>query len=270
MDSRESGCGNGFPHQRVTPPPARGGAGRLVGGGGTRYKIRMFQQLGNAIGRRAGWLVLAWVGLSVAAGVWTWRAAPVPATDMSAVLPANDPWTLALQRMRKAFPLLNSRSQVVVISYRPSGLQPADIEWLGRVGERVEKELGFSVLSPTIPFLRHRLISADDEAAMLVVNLPTSFLSAASAESTGNIERVTHQVPAPAGLVTEFTGTAAIGRDYGAATQEALHRTTWVTVGAVLLILVLVYRSPFGALVPLVSIGVSVFIAFVLLAMLAA
>ncbi len=62
---------------------------------------------------------------------------------------------------------------------------------------------------------------------------------------------------------------AGIGRDYAEAAQRALRRTTWVTVTAVLVILVLVYRAPLAAMVPLVSIGTSVFIAMSVLDLLA-
>ena len=53
----------------------------------------------------------------------------------------------------------------------------------------------------------------------------------------------------PQGLTCEVTGSAAIGREYSLRSQAALKRTSWVTVLAVLVILVIVYRSPLGAIV---------------------
>lgn len=230
----------------------------------------MFQHLGNLIARRAGWLVLAWAVAIVIAATWVVRTQPVAPVDAGAVLPLEHPWYKATQRMGQAFAKLKSRSMVVVIVFREQGVTQADLAWMGRLGERVKTALDFEVLSPTVPFLRHRLVSGNGKAAMLIVNLPTSFISATSAKSVGQIESIMHKQAAPAGLVTEITGTAGIGRDYSAAMQKALHRTTWVTITAVLIILVFVYRSPVGALVPLVSIGASVYMAFVVLAMLVA
>ena len=236
----------------------------------TRYKNRMFKWLGQWIACRAVWLVLAWVVVIAAAGLWAWRTNAIAPVDMGSVLPSDHPWTLSMQRMREAFPLLNARSQAVVVGYRPSGLTAGDLAWLDRLGEQVASSLKFKTLSPAMSFLRHRLISSDHQVAMLIVNLPTTFISAASARSTEQVESIMQTMPPPAGLTAEITGTAGIGRDYSVAAQQALHRTTWVTIVAVLAILILVYRSPVGALVPLVSIGASVFVAFVVLALLAA
>ncbi len=229
----------------------------------------MFQHLGRWIARRPGWLVLAWVGLIGLGALWMSQAGPEPPTDAGSFLPAGHPLNQANQLARKSFPRLNSQSQIVLIAHRPAGLKAEDIDWMGRVGTAAEREMQRSVLSPSVAYLRHRLVSTNGQAAMLVVNLPNNFISGAAAQAVVQLEKLIAAEPSPAGLTTEITGTAGIGRDYTAATQQALHRTTWVTVGAVLAILILVYRSPIGAVVPLVSIGASVYVAFVLLAMLA-
>ncbi len=67
------------------------------------------------------------------------------------------------------------------------------------------------------------------------------------------------------GLCLEITGEGGLGRDLSLATTRAYHRTTWVTVAAVLIILICVYRAPLAAFVPLISIGMSVYVALALL-----
>ena len=57
------------------------------------------------------------------------------------------------------------------------------------------------------------------------------------------------------------TGTAAVGRDTNAATNESIENTTAATIALVILILVGIYRSLLLAIVPLVTIGCSVFVA---------
>lgn len=234
----------------------------------TGYKGWMFRLLGNLIARRAGWLVLAWGLAAVCIAVWVYRTQPVAPLSTGAVLPADHPWQQASRRMGQAFPKLNSRSMIVLIGFRDSGVTPADLAWMGRLADQVKTRLDFDTLSPTVPFLRHRLVSGNGKAAILIVNLPTSFISPAAAHSVNEVERLMNGMPPPAGLTTEITGTAGIGRDYTAATQQALHRTTWVTIAAVLFILVFVYRSPVGAVIPLLSIGVCVYVAFVTLTLL--
>ncbi len=169
--------------------------------------------------------------------------------------------------MVKAFPTLAARSQIVIIAYRPEGLEAEDFTWLDRVAREGAPVAEGRVLSPSAFFLKPRLVSPDGQAALVVFNLSSNFLSTLSKQAVERVEQIAGQ-DRPVGLTVEITGTAAAGRDYGRASEAALHNTTWVTIAAVLFILIVVYRSPFGPLVPLVSIGASVFLAFVLLALL--
>ncbi len=169
--------------------------------------------------------------------------------------------------MVKAFPKLAARSQIVVLAHRPEGLDAEDFAWLDRVAREGAPLVDDRVLSPAVFFLKPRLVSPDGQAALVVFNLSSNFLSTLSKQAVEKVEQIAEK-DRPAGLTVEITGTAAAGRDYGRASETALHNTTWVTIAAVLFILIVVYRSPFGPLVPLVSIGASVFLAFVLLALL--
>src|SRR5262249_37477458 len=63
------------------------------------------------------------------------------------------------------------------------------------------------------------------------------------------------------------TGPAGIGRDLIRASADSLEGTTLATVILVIVILLLVYRAPLLALVPLVTIAVSVWVALRLLAL---
>ena len=58
-----------------------------------------------------------------------------------------------------------------------------------------------------------------------------------------------------------------LGRDLVRAGAESLDQTTLATIGLVVVVLLLVYRAPLLALVPLVTIGVSVWVALQLLAL---
>ena len=65
----------------------------------------------------------------------------------------------------------------------------------------------------------------------------------------------------------DTTGPAGVGRDLIRASAESLDDTTLATVGLVIVVLLLVYRSPLLALVPLVTIAVSSWVALKLLAL---
>ena len=61
-----------------------------------------------------------------------------------------------------------------------------------------------------------------------------------------------------------------MGHDTNAATDESIQNTTNATIALVILILLVVYRSPLLAMVPLVTIALSVFASLRLIALLAA
>ena len=72
----------------------------------------------------------------------------------------------------------------------------------------------------------------------------------------------------PPGLRRVVTGSAAVGHDTSAATNESIENSTTTTIALVILILLLVYRSPLLAMVPLVTIALSVFASLRLIALL--
>ncbi len=237
----------------------------------------MFTALGKLIARRSGTVILIWVLILAGATLWAFLAPPAPPPWNESLLPPGSPYNQAVEIVQREFPGLAGRSRVVIVGYQPGGLTPSDLNWLSRAAyqaaEAAEKVTGEKisdkVLTPDKPYLRPRLVSQDGAAAMAVVSLPTSFVNPITARTVDVIEKTLRQIETPADLSVEITDNAVFGRDFGLKTQEALDRTTLVTVVAVLVILVLVYRSPVGVVVPLVSIGSSVFLAFVVLAALA-
>ena len=91
-----------------------------------------------------------------------------------------------------------------------------------------------------------------------------------SSRSTGSWNGSTREQPAPPpGLSRAVTGSAAVGHDTNAATDESIQNTTNATIALVILILLVVYRSPLLAMVPLVTIAFSVFASLRLIALLA-
>ena len=72
----------------------------------------------------------------------------------------------------------------------------------------------------------------------------------------------------PSGLELALTGSAVVGHDTNRAANESIKNTTNTTVALVVLILLVVYRSPLLAMVPLVTIALSVFVSLRLIALL--
>ena len=119
------------------------------------------------------------------------------------------------------------------------------------------------VIGPaSAPEIAGRLISTDGTAALVGVSLASSFVAPFTHEAVaGSSERRPEEKEKPAGLEVRWTGDAVIGRDYMANVKTSLDRAAVVTVFLLMLVLWFVYRSFWLALVPLVTIGVSVVIA---------
>src|SRR5262249_15869941 len=72
---------------------------------------------------------------------------------------------------------------------------------------------------------------------------------------------VTHKSLIPAGLGLAMSGSATVGRDMLVAAKESARSTERATIGLVILLLLVIYRAPILAPIPLVPVAISVFIA---------
>ena len=110
-----------------------------------------------------------------------------------------------------------------------------------------------------------RLTSQDGTLSMLVVPLDSAHVSPAAHRTIAWLQKkaneMRQQATGVAGLELRWTGDAVIGRDYMAQVQASLDRAAIATVGLLLVVLLLVYRSFLLALVPLLTIGISLIIA---------
>ncbi|MEP0841488.1 MAG: MMPL family transporter [Phycisphaerae bacterium] len=233
----------------------------------------MFHALGRTIADHPWRIVAPWALVALGGTIWAFTTPKPPPDEMGSFLPRSAPFTIASEKLARAFPDQASRSTVVIIVHRPARVTDDDLKWLDAIPQLARRTGAGRVvtgyLSPVLPYYRPRLVSRDEQAAMAVVNLSTNMISGASGALVNELEALIRRHPPPPGLTVELSGQAGIGRDYAAATAAALHRTTWVTIIAVLVILVLVYRSPVGAVVPLLSIGLSVYLTLIVLAALA-
>lgn len=141
---------------------------------------------------------------------------------------------------------------------------------------------GVTVVPPqAVPIRPNPLVSPAGEngqAAIIRVSVPYSFITTHSSEVVrhirGVLERAQQQgiesptggtVTMPAGLQVAVTGSGGFGYDYGAAAKESHTNTVYVTLIAVTIILLLVYRAPLAALVPLIGISIAALVAIKLL-----
>jgi RND superfamily putative drug exporter len=162
---------------------------------------------------------------------------------------------------------------IAAVLYRPSGLTDADKEFARQLSRRFEAEGRprdiLRVIGPaSAPEIAQRLVSRDGTTELVAAALGSSFVAPVSHEAVAwmNDQARASGLGAPAGLEIRWTGDAVIGRDYMANVKTSLDRAALATVVLLMIVLLLVYRSFWLALVPLATIGLSVLISRGLLA----
>jgi putative drug exporter of the RND superfamily len=244
--------------------------------------VPIFSLLSTAVIRHPravvlGWLVLA-AGLYFAAPPWE----RVIKDDDVRFFPADSPSVIGQDLLERGFPQDASSSEIVLLYERRDGrLNPGDLSFVDGEAAIVSAfaqkhpDLGISKIETyRAPVLGPRLFgsSADgrDQAVLSIVSLSSTHLAQ---KTQLVVEELVEAIGAgnhalPAGLRRVVTGSAVVGRDTNAATNESIENTTKTTVVLVMVILLVVYRSPLLAMVPLFTIALSVFTALKLSALL--
>ena len=222
---------------------------------------------------RLRWLVLA--GWLAAAAVLAWVAAPLdPAANEPAdMLPDWSDHARAVRALRECFPDSSGLSEAVVVLERSDGpLTRADLSAVEAIAAAIRTPrppkisaadlAGMTVRTPaSIPLPTNPMKSPDGRAALIVANVPADFVTIRSARIVDHIRRACAEADLPAGLAASVTGSSGFGRDYADAAKRSHRRTLYVTLAAVICILLLVYRAPLAALVPLLAISTAAFVA---------
>jgi RND superfamily putative drug exporter len=221
----------------------------------------------------AGWLVAA-AALWLIAPSWDTKAQD---EDIH-FLPGYCDSVRGYHLLEKAFPEDVFASKAVFAVERAKGqLTATDFVLVDRLasdlaGLRAE-EPGLQIGSITTYrdlAVGSRLTSADRKCTLIQVALQSPYLAERTRTVVDRAERRLQKLVKAAGPGAPqlfATGTAGIGRDMNKACADSLEGTTLATILLVIVILLFVYRAPLLALVPLVTIGVSVVVSLKLLAL---
>ena len=224
-------------------------------------------------------MVAAWVALGLALGLWAPAADP-RANQPASFLPEDVPYSRAVAAMRESFPSNSGLSEAVIVFERADGeLTPADLAAIEVAAGRVAMPspvadagdlAGVRVRSPGSFLVNpNPLVSSASntgQAGLVVVNIPANFITLESDRVVNHIRHVLGPAELPAGLKVSVTGSSGFGHDYADAAETSHARTLRVTVAAVVIILLLVYRSPVAAAIPLAAISLAAFVAMKVLA----
>jgi RND superfamily putative drug exporter len=249
-----------------------------------RYPIKRFPNqsaVGTSLrrvitGPRGRWATVAvWFLLGAAGLVAHAHIDDVTAAGQSSFLPADAESTQAVKALQHVSGG-GEEVPVVVVFERRGGLSKQDLRAIGRIGDGLDR-LGLTGATPVVdqfsgaPRYRHGLatvarvangvgpLSRDGEAALLFLAIDAQDRGAL-VHGVGQI-RTYLRAHARPGLRAFVTGPGGIAADLEATASEAAHTLLFATVGLVLLLLLLVYRAPVLALLPLLAVGAAYLVA---------
>ncbi|MCA1834076.1 MAG: MMPL family transporter [Actinomycetota bacterium] len=232
----------------------------------------MFERLGRAAAEKFVVVVLAWV---VAGGVVYAVAPPlkkVVTSDITAFLTQDAQSVVASRELRERFPSDDFSNSAAAVFSRTSRLSDSDLAYLDEIEtwlnspEKPRVVVG-AQSAQTHPELKDVLTSRDGTIQILLVRFSTPPFEPPTNHAVDEIRsRVSH---GPVGLHVNVTGNAGVAADQANAIDHSIKRTTAITLGLVILILLYVYRSPITPLVPLITIGVAFTVSSGIIALLA-
>lgn len=237
----------------------------------------MFARLGSFASRFRWWIIAAWVVVAVVLTLTAPNIDDVAVSDQRAFLPDSAPSLDANQMLKEYFPDRVSPSSAVLVIDAGEGRRvdegPA-ASFIAQLGtwltgpeapEAVEQ-----VWSPAIgdELTRAGLTSEDGRVALMLVRFSKVGTEPVTKDAMAAIDVRLDQ--APEGVQAYMTGDGPILGAYGSNTKGSVDSTTWITIVLVVVILLLIYRSPISPFIPLVTITLAYLISRGVVALLGA
>lgn len=239
----------------------------------------MIGRLAGAVtGPRGRWVTIAlWVVIGVGGWFGHSQIGGVTAAGQASFLPANSESTRAIEALQTGGGNgagAGEEVPAVIVFDRDGGLTEADLTAIGRIGDGLNR-LKITGATPIIdPFSADATesmgavatraqgigpLSRDREAALVVLALNAGDRGAII-DGVAALRRflTTHQIP---GVSAYVTGPAGIAADLERVAEEASETLLVATLSLVLILLLLVYRAPLLALMPLLVVGAAYLVA---------
>ncbi|OCB11755.1 MMPL/RND family transporter [Mycobacterium intracellulare] len=205
-------------------------------------------------------VVGAWLGLATVLALAFPQLESVVRQQSVDPVPRDVPSFQALDRMGRAFGEVGSTTTVVVAMSNPGGLTPQVRQCYSAMVDRLRADSGHVELVRDLladPATARQAISDDGKAWYLPVGIAGTLGSPRAAESVQSVRDIAAEAFRGTGTEAEVTGPPATMSDQIVTAERDLLIISLATVGLIAAILLLVYRSVFTALLPLLVIGLS-------------
>ena len=207
------------------------------------------------------WLVIgAWIALAISVTMAFPSLAVLAQRAPASILPTNAPSVVSQGQMSEAFSEASSDNILLVVLTNEKGFTPADeVVYRDLVGALRAETEDVAALQDfvTTPPLREILVSKDNKAWLLPVNIVGEVASPAAIAATKRVIRTVQDTVAGSSLQVYTTGPAGTFNDIKDLGDRDIFTIEVATVVALLTILLMVYRNLLTMILPLITIGVA-------------
>ncbi|HEX3050969.1 MAG TPA: MMPL family transporter [Aggregatilineaceae bacterium] len=228
-----------------------------------------FERLGHFATRYRYPIIFAWVAAAAIITLIAPSINEVASSDQADFLPDDAPFLHAAEVYKTTFPdSFSDGSTLIIIDARQAenGIDHEEVqrflnlltEWL--TSDDAPNNIS-KVVSPTTSAAAAALMIDDQrQVAMIRVSLSTTN---PEPETTQTIETIDEWLKEhrPAEIKTYQTGEGPVVNDTTESVKTSVDRTIWVTIVLVILMLLLVYRSPVSPFIPLMAVTIAYLIA---------
>lgn len=223
-------------------------------------KQPFFARLGRLCVRYAAWILLFWVAVAGVLNVAVPQLEVTVHKHSAPFIPGDLPGVDGLRAMAEEFGTPSSTAQGNVIVAAEGRIGPEQEQYYRALTTALEADkehVAYVIDTFGKPAAREVGLSPDGKAINLLVAEVGDIGSTRAQSSTEAIRATIRSIPAPAGTTVEFTGTAPTLSDLFTAIDASLLVITAVSVVLIMALLLITYRSIGAAMVPLLTIGLS-------------
>ncbi|WP_165703144.1 MMPL family transporter, partial [Mycobacteroides abscessus] len=223
------------------------------------YSARL-AALGRFTVRHKALTIGTWLGAAIVLAVLFPQLETVVRQQSVDLIPRDAPSLQTVERMSAAFGEQGSKTLLFVAMEDPAGLTPAARQRYDRLVQQLRADTEHVLLVQDLladPVTKTQAVSADGRSWYLPVGVAGTLGDPAAAESVESVRDLTAEVFADSSTTAQVTGPPATFSDMIAAAEHDLLLISIATAAMIALILLIVYRSVFTALLPLLVIGLS-------------
>jgi putative drug exporter of the RND superfamily len=215
-------------------------------------------------GRYALLIVGLWILAAAAANLAVPQLERVIDSHAKSFMPADAPSSKAASRAAELFGQKPSNNFVYVVLESDRRLTPTDRQFYDALTRALASDTRHVYAVTDLwsqPATAAGAQSSDGHAVTVMVRLAGMLGTSTARDSIGSVRHTIAALSPPAGLAVHVTGPGGTIVDEFAAIDRQMLGITAATIGLILVLLLLVYRSPVAAVIPLTSVGMALAVA---------